>query len=370
MAFSQIATSVSVISSGLKGYQSISLTNFTTSAESIIAAGSAVEIANAFFLAGTTLTPNATSWTAITTANTAYITLTPSGSAGSQTIAAAYSETAPTWSTSKQGWYTTAASVTRYIGGVTKGSATKYDDAFLLQADQGNTRYQGDITLDDLTVLHVGAVSLGTTTEDTKSTLEKFLDWYKDNYIDSIIDSTQRMVDAIVGISSARADAEIADIERSTMSEETKAAKIRAIQRDQAERDKKLGIFSAIIDTAQAIIGFLAEPGGIPGIVLSVLAGITGAAQIAAISAQPLPALAAGGIVTGPTQALIGEAGPEIIFPLDQLGNFINSRGDFQDVGGGNSHVVVNLDGRPILDYVGRASRDGRILIDQRSVVA
>ena len=152
MAFSQIATSVSIISSGLKGYQAISLTNFATSAESLIASGGAVEIANAFFLADSDVTPNASSWTAVGTGNTAYIALTPAGSAGVQTVSATYTATAPEWSTSKQGWYASAASVIRYIGGVTKGSATKYDDAFMLQADQGNTRYQGDITVDDLTV--------------------------------------------------------------------------------------------------------------------------------------------------------------------------------------------------------------------------
>ncbi len=132
MAFDQIATSVSIISTGLKSYQAISLTNFDTSAESVIAAGSAVEIANAFFLADSDDTPQASTWTAITTANTAYITLTPSGTAGSQIVTSKYSETAPVWSDSKQGWYLTAGSVIRYIGGVTKGSATQYNDAFVL----------------------------------------------------------------------------------------------------------------------------------------------------------------------------------------------------------------------------------------------
>ena len=68
---------------------------------------------------------------------------------------------------------------------------------------------------------------------------------------------------------------------------------------------------------------------------------------------------------------MVGEGGqPEIIFPLDQLGDFLSSRGDFSDVGGGDTRVIVNLDGRPILDTVAKASRDGRVLIDARAVVA
>jgi hypothetical protein len=40
----------------------------------------------------------------------------------------------------------------------------------------------------------------------------------------------------------------------------------------------------------------------------------------------PRIALAEGGIVTGPTNALIGEAGPEAVIPLDRMrmGNTIN----------------------------------------------
>lgn len=71
------------------------------------------------------------------------------------------------------------------------------------------------------------------------------------------------------------------------------------IERRQAQRVKAFGILKATIDTAGAIIGYLNDPGGIAGIVLSVLAGATGAAQIAAIAAEPLPEFATGGIIDG-----------------------------------------------------------------------
>lgn len=48
--------------------------------------------------------------------------------------------------------------------------------------------------------------------------------------------------------------------------------------------------------------------------------------------ATRIPAMAAGGIVTSPTLALIGEAGPEAVIPLDRMGN-------------GATNVVINVNG-------------------------
>ena len=64
----------------------------------------------------------------------------------------------------------------------------------------------------------------------------------------------------------------------------------------------------------------------------------------------PTP-MAAGGIVTRPTIALIGEAGKEAVIPLDRLGQF----------GGGGHHIEVHVDARgqedpeAIADAVARA---------------
>ena len=46
-----------------------------------------------------------------------------------------------------------------------------------------------------------------------------------------------------------------------------------------------------------------------------------------------VPMMAAGGVVTSPTLAMIGEAGPEAVIPLDRLG---------QLGGGGNVTIMVN----------------------------
>jgi len=149
MPFSQISTSVTIINTGLIGYCGISLTEFTTSANSLIAAGSGIEIAGAFFKADANITPNATSWTVIGTATTAYLELTPSGTAGTQIISAAWTATVPIWSTSKQGWYASAGSVVRTVASVYKAAgATVQSNKQLLGLNQSvfeSYRFQGKI---------------------------------------------------------------------------------------------------------------------------------------------------------------------------------------------------------------------------------
>jgi len=137
-----------------------------------------------------------------------------------------------------------------------------------------------------------------------------------------------------------------------------------ATAREQAILARDLAAFEAVVNGAAAVIKAL------PNIPLAISTGVVAAAQLAAILSTPIPALAQGGIATGPTPAWVGEGGqPEIILPLDQLGDFLSSRGDFDNVGGGASEVAVYLDGAQILKYVGKASEDGRLLIRQRAVV-
>ncbi len=51
---------------------------------------------------------------------------------------------------------------------------------------------------------------------------------------------------------------------------------------------------------------------------------------------------AQGGLVLGPTHALIGEAGPELVVPLNKLGDLMG------DVGGGNQVLTAKLDGKDL----------------------
>jgi len=69
---------------------------------------------------------------------------------------------------------------------------------------------------------------------------------------------------------------------------------------------------------------------------------VLSAEQARAIAAVPLsafrnftiPGLATGGMVTGPTLAMIGEAGPEVVIPLDKMGGM-----------GGQTFVTINVTG-------------------------
>ena len=125
MAFSQIATSVTIINSGLIGYFGLSLTEYSSTSLSAIAAGSAIEIAGAYFKADADVAINASSWSAITSANTAYLHLTPSGTAGSQILSAAWDTSAGVWDSSIQGFYASAASSTRVVASAYKVSSTQ-----------------------------------------------------------------------------------------------------------------------------------------------------------------------------------------------------------------------------------------------------
>lgn len=69
--------------------------------------------------------------------------------------------------------------------------------------------------------------------------------------------------------------------------------KVREIRRKQAEREKKLAIFNAIINVAQGVSKAIAQ-GGVAGIILGALVAAAGAVQIATISSQQVPAYAKG----------------------------------------------------------------------------
>jgi hypothetical protein len=72
-----------------------------------------------------------------------------------------------------------------------------------------------------------------------------------------------------------------------------------------------------------------------------------------------IPHLAAGGIIKRPTLSMIGEAGPEAVIPLNQLGNF-----------GGEVKIENNFNGFT-MDELRREldSRDRRMVDDIRRLV-
>ena len=87
----------------------------------------------------------------------------------------------------------------------------------------------------------------------------------------------------------------------------------------QAEQVQRKAVANAAME--QAAASAMASTAGIP------FAGVAlGAAAVASIIGvmKSLPMLAEGGVVTGPTVAMIGEAGKEAVIPLDKLNDFVD----------------------------------------------
>ena len=70
-----------------------------------------------------------------------------------------------------------------------------------------------------------------------------------------------------------------------------------------------------------------------------------------------IPALAEGGVVTDPTLAMIGEAGPEAVVPLDQMSRVAQRGG-----GGGPTQVVVRFEGEGSL--VDTVRREATVVVE------
>jgi hypothetical protein len=133
---------------------------------------------------------------------------------------------------------------------------------------------------------------------------------------------------------------EMQRIQDSTMSEKKKEEAIaklnekrdkqeRKLAREKAKRDKAVALFNAIINVAAQVAKVVGNP-----ILAAIVAGI-GAAQIAAIAAEPLPALAEGGLAFGPTMALVGDntgarVDPEVISPLSKLKDMMGGQQDIR----------------------------------------
>ena len=149
-------------------------------------------------------------------------------------------------------------------------------------------------------------------------------------------------------------------IEGSVASEEQKARAIgqldeevnrrkKKLARDQALRDKAKAIYAAIINTASAIAEVL------PNLPLAATIGAFGAAQVALIASQKLPAFARGGMVTGEQLAIVGDnpSGKEAIIPFERMGEFLDM------AGGGGTRVtgLFEVRGQDLILVLDRATQ-------------
>lgn len=92
----------------------------------------------------------------------------------------------------------------------------------------------------------------------------------------------------------------------------------RAIKRRQAQQQKALAIFNAVVNTAQAVVAALAV-GPPQGFILAAITAALGAAQIALIAARPIPAFRKGKKDSYQGPGIVGEAGAELIEKDGQL---------------------------------------------------
>jgi hypothetical protein len=157
--------------------------------------------------------------------------------------------------------------------------------------------------------------------EEIKAAIEKGLEEAFDQAIEKAKDYGQ-MVGMVFGhmrrVVDQYYDARLARVEEGSEKE-------KEVLREQAQAQKTLSVFNALINGAQAVIRAFATGGP----ALAAIVGGLVAAETAFIMAQPVPKFGEGGYVDKPTLAMVGEKGPEYIVPARKMG------------GGGGSVVIV-----------------------------
>lgn len=102
-------------------------------------------------------------------------------------------------------------------------------------------------------------------------------------------------------------------LEQQLITQEQYDLEVRKIKRKQAQEDKELALFQAVVNGAAAVVEAL------PNVFLAALAGALAAAQIAFIASRPIPAFKKGTKNAPGGRALIAEAGPELWYTDGRL---------------------------------------------------
>lgn len=198
--------------------------------------------------------------------------------------------------------------------------------------------------------------------EDFKEMMQKKIDAI--NLYGSAALDILRAIDAY---QDATASAELQRMIDAGASEEELDKKRKEIAIANAKREKAIALMSVALDTASAIIGMLANPGGPPGIVLSAMAGVTGAIQAAAIQATPLPAFALGGDFTtsGPQTIMVGDnpGGREHVSIAPASSPNINGPSGY------HQPIQIFLGNELIYDSISQGTKDHLIDIHRGAIV-
>ena len=115
-----------------RGFQRVSLTEFATTAASLIGTGSVFELAGSIYSCSGAEVVSLAAATASADVSV-YIVAIPS--AGGTTCTFTLDDAAPTYVDAKQGFYASAASTSRYLGGAYIGTATTYFGKWLYTPD-------------------------------------------------------------------------------------------------------------------------------------------------------------------------------------------------------------------------------------------
>jgi len=194
--------------------------------------------------------------------------------------------------------------------------------------------------------------------------LEQFTNQMYDNEIEKLTQTEDAKIQAIEDSydkrlalmdedSQAYKDLEKDKIEALKDAEDAKHEVVKAAKEKQWKADKAFAVTKSIIDTISAVTEAL------PNVPLSVVIGALGAANTAAIAAQPMPAFATGGsfTTTGPTPILVGDntSGQERITVEPVGGN-----------NGGNQTMILNIDGQQFMGWMQNQLDNGRLRVPRR----
>lgn len=105
------------------------------------------------------------------------------------------------------------------------------------------------------------------------------------------------------------------------------------------------GIVDKIVDSVKSAINWVKELLGLNSEATGSMANPQGTGALQSGITAGLPKLAEGGILTSPTLAIAGEAGPEAVIPLSKLDSMLGT-------GSKGNIVQVILDGRVVQEYV------------------
>lgn len=104
------------------------------------------------------------------------------------------------------------------------------------------------------------------------------------------------------------------------------------------------GMWDGIKGAFKAALNWIIEKWNSFSLEVNIPDAIPGLPDKFKIDTPDIPLLAAGGLVSAATLAVVGEAGPEAIVPLDQLGAFMNQIRGVSETphGSGDSNIVLN----------------------------